>query len=284
VELHFGNGILTPSDSVCQSPRLIGVERGLAALKEMARHPTGVSLEELAQRLGTPKSSLHRSLASLRRAGLVQQDERRLYRLSLDFVSLAFDYYDALEEPLLVQPALKSLASHLAETAHYAVLDGGEVVYVAKVTPSGQGFQMASTVGGRSPAHSTALGKAMLAYELRDDASVRRFVDEHGPLVRRTSHTIAGAAALARELAATRERGFALDREENEPGVNCIAFPLFIRSGHRPAGAISVSAAGPRKSSESLVGEAGAIRSIIETDLGQVTRERAAAAAETRGA
>lgn len=246
----------------------------LAALTELARHPQGVTLDTLAQRLQTPKSSLHRSLAALRRFGLVQQDERRLYRLSLEFVGLAFDFYDALDEPALIRPVLESLAAHLSETAHYAVLDGAEVVYTAKLTPVGRGFQMASTVGGRSPAHSTALGKAMLAYELRDEASVRRYVREHGPLVKRTPRTVVAARPLARELTLTRERGYALDCEENEAGVNCIAFPIFIRSGGRPGGAISVSAAGPRKSVDTLVASADEVRAIIETHLGRVTSER----------
>jgi IclR family transcriptional regulator, acetate operon repressor len=248
----------------------------LAALRELARHPQGVALDTLAQRLQTPKSSLHRSLAALRRFDLVQQDERRLYRLSLEFVGLAFDFYDALDETALIRPVLESLAAHLSETAHYAVLDGAEVVYAAKLTPVGRGFQMASTVGGRSPAHCTALGKAMLAYELRDEASVRRFVHEHGPLVKRTPRTVVAARPLARGLTLTRERGYALDCEENEAGVNCIAFPIFIRSGGRPTGAISVSAAGPRKSVDTLVASADEIRAIIETHLGRVTSERTA--------
>jgi DNA-binding IclR family transcriptional regulator len=246
----------------------------LAALTELARHPQGVTLDTLAQRLQTPKSSLHRSLAALRRFGLAQQDERRLYRLSLEFVGLAFDFYDALDETALIRPVLESLAAHLSETAHYAVLDGAEVVYAAKRMPVGRGFQMASTVGGRSPAHSTALGKAMLAYALRDEASVRRYVREHGPLVKRTPRTVVAARPLARELTLTRERGYALDCEENEAGVNCIAFPIFIRSGGRPGGAISVSAAGPRKSVDTLVASADEIRAIIETHLGRVTSER----------
>lgn len=248
----------------------------LAALRALARYPQGVALDTLAQQLQTPKSSLHRSLTALRRFDVVQQDDRRLYRLSLEFVGLAFDFYEALDEPALIRPVLESLAAHLSETAHYAVLDGAEVVYAAKLTPVRQGFQMASTVGGRSPAHCTALGKAMLAYELVDEASVRRYMREHGPLVKRTSRTVLAARPLARELTATRERGYALDCEENEPGVNCIAYPIFIRSGSRPAGAISVSAAGPRKSVDTLVASADEIRAIIETHLGHVTRERTA--------
>ena len=99
---------------------------------------------------------------------------------------------------------------------------------------------------------------------------------EYGPLVKRTPRTVVAARPLTRELTLTRERGYALDCEENEAGVNCIAFPIFIRSGGRPRGAISVSAAGPRKSVDTLVASADEVRLIIETHLGRVTSERTA--------
>jgi IclR family acetate operon transcriptional repressor len=252
--------------------RLVGVDRVLAALRELADHPTGVALEELAQRLGQPKSSVHRALAALRRFGLAQQDADRRYRLSLDFVGLAFRYYESLEEQSLVGPTLDALAKRLSETAHYAVLDGADVIYVARVAPPDVGFKMAATIGGRQPAHSTALGKVLLAHALRGGGDVERFVAGHGPLQKRTPRTLTTARALGRELAAIRERGYALDDQENESGVNCIAFPVFIGPRDRPAGAISVSAVAQRTPLEQLAAKAEEIRGVIEAGLGPVTR------------
>jgi len=252
--------------------RLVGVDRVLATLRELAHHPNGVALEELAQRLGQPKSSIHRALAALRRFALVQQDEDRRYRLSLEFVGLAFRYYESLEEQVLMNPTLEALATRLSETAHYAVLDGADVIYVAKVTPPDVGFKMAATVGGRQPAHSTALGKVLLAHALRGEGEVRRFVAAQGPLRKKTPGTLTTAAALARELAATRERGYALDDQENEPGVNCIAFAVFTGPRERPAGAISVSAVAQRTPVARLAEQAEEIRALIEERLGPVTR------------
>jgi DNA-binding IclR family transcriptional regulator len=254
--------------------RLVGVDRTLATLCELARHPKGVALEELAQRLGQPKSSVHRALAALRRFALVQQDEHRRYRLSLEFVGLAFRYYESLEEQILVHPTLEELAKRLSETAHYAVLDDADVIYVAKVTPPNIGVQMAAKIGGRQPAHSTALGKALLAHRLQGRSDVKRFVAAHGPLREKTPRTLTTAEALERELAATRERGYALDNQENEPGVNCIAFPIFIGPRNRPAGAISVSAVAHRTSIEQLAEKADEVRALIEERLGPVTRAR----------
>jgi DNA-binding IclR family transcriptional regulator len=252
--------------------RLVGVDRVLAALRELADHPKGVALEELAQRLGQPKSSVHRALAALRRFGLAQQDEHRRYRLSLEFVGLAFRYYESLDEQVLVGPTLETLAKRLSETAHYAVLEGADVIYVAKVAPPDVGFKMAATVGGRQPAHSTALGKVLLAHALRDAGEVERFVADHGPLRKKTPRTLTTARTLGRELAATRKRGYALDDQENEPGVNCIAFPVFIGPQNRPAGAISVSAVAQRTPVEQLAQKAEEIRTLIEERLGPVTR------------
>lgn len=241
------------------------------ALRELSRHPRGVRLDELAQRLALPKSSSHRTLAALRRSGFVEQDEHRRYRLSLELVRLALTFYESLDEQALVQPVLESLAALTGEAAHYAVLDGGEIVYVARVAPSQFVFRMAATVGGRQPAYSTALGRALLAYKLHNEQAAARFLAEHP-----TTATIAGRKpptpdALARELERTRERGYAVDDQENEPGVNCVAFPIFLGSGSIPSGAISISAIAQRTPLEMLANRAEQIRLDIEDRLGPVT-------------
>jgi IclR family transcriptional regulator, acetate operon repressor len=252
--------------------RLVGVDRVLAALRELADHPQGVALEELARRLGLPKSSVHRALAALRRFGLAQQDADRRYRLSLEFVGLAFRYYESLEAQSLVGPTLETLAKQLSETAHYAVLDGADVIYVARVAPPDVGFKMAATIGGRQPAHTTALGKVLLAHTLVTDGAVGRFVEDHGPLRKTTPRALTTVHALEREFAAIRHRGYALDDQENESGVNCIGFPVFLGPRDRPAGAMSVSAVAHRMPAERLAGKAEEIRALIEAGLGPVTR------------
>lgn len=248
--------------------RLAGTDRVLAVLKELARHPRGVSLDALAETLCSPKSSIHRALAALRRAGLAEQDERGRYRLGLELVRLANEYYHGLDVRRLVEPLLDRLARHFGETAHFAALDRDEVVYLAKVNPSRGGIQMTSSVGGRNPAHCTGVGKALLAYAYPTDGDVERYTAEFGPLQRRTQRTLTTAAELARELAATRQRGFALDREESEVGIACIAFPVYLDSLDRPSGAVSVATLVHRTPLERLVEEAPAIRRMIEEALG----------------
>jgi IclR family transcriptional regulator, acetate operon repressor len=251
---------------------LTGADRVLDTLKRLAGHPSGVALEALAREMGAPKSSTHRALAALRRAGFAEQDERGRYRLGSELVRIAFDYHERRDEVDLIRPVLQTLSDWLSETAHYAHLEGNEVVYLAKIEPTGQAITMSSRIGGRNPAHSTGVGKAILAHVLPDDEAVREFVARYGPLEKRTRNTMVSARALAEDLRRGRERGYALDREESELGVNCIAFPVFLGSGRRPTGAISVAAVAMRTDVARLEAVAERIRSAIEKALGPVTR------------
>jgi IclR family transcriptional regulator, acetate operon repressor len=253
------------------SARLAGAERVLFVLKALAAYPNGVDLDRLARDLDIPKSSLHRALKVLRSARLTEQDGRGRYRLSLELVRLALDYYHGLDRRALVLPALEALVDRFAETAHYAELDGAEIVYVAKVDPAPGSMRMSSVVGGRNPAHCTALGKALLAYALLDRNAIERFAADHSP-VRRTAHTLVTPDELEPELADVRLNGFAVDDQESELGVNCIAFPVFLESSGHPSGAISVAAITQRTPLGQLTAVADDIRAVIHAHLGEVTR------------
>ena len=251
-----------------------GADRVLAVLKALGQHPKGARLESLSLELGSPKSSVHRALATLRRSGLVDQEERGHYRLGLEFLRIAFAYYDALDQRQIVEPVLEVISNRLRETAHYAELQGDEVVYIAKTEPPGIHFQMTSRIGGRNPAHCTGIGKAMLAFTLLDLEAVQRYVHTYGPLMKRTPRTLTAVDELHEDFAAIRKRGYSLDREESERGINCVAFPVFITSMSRPSGAISITAVMVRTPLEVLITLADDLRSLIEDRLGP-TRPRA---------
>jgi IclR family acetate operon transcriptional repressor len=251
---------------------LAGSDRVLAVLRSLGDYPRGVGLEQLARDVGVPKSSLHRALASLCRAGFAEHDARGSYRLGLELVRIAFAYYEQLDRRQVVEPLLETLAARFGETAHYAELAGAEVVYLAKMTPPGRGAQMTSIVGGRNPAHCTGVGKALLAYELPDEAAVAAYVDVHGPLVRRTARTRSETATLAADFAVIRVRVYALHDEESEEGINCIAFPLFLDQPAHPTGSVSVAALTHRTPLAQLDEAAAEMRTLIESALGAVTR------------
>jgi IclR family transcriptional regulator, acetate operon repressor len=250
--------------------RLSGIDRVLATLTEVARHTRGVRLDELARAMSSPKSSVHRALSALRRAGFVTHDERGDYRLGLEFMRLAFDHYQGLDERALIDPLLRELSARFGETAHFAKLDRSEVVYVGIVAPGGA-VMMSSTIGGRNPAHLTAVGKALLMHALPDAAAVAAYVKQHGPLARRTSTTITDSSALHRELETSRKRGYAVDREEGEPGVNCLAIPVFLGPAAPPIGAVSISGLVARTPLGVLVKAFPEMKEIVRRHLGEAS-------------
>jgi IclR family acetate operon transcriptional repressor len=253
---------VTPIDSDAEPERLVGADRVLAILAELARHPDGIGLDDMAKAVTSNKATVHRALASLRRAGFATQDGRGRYLLGDEFLRLAFAHHEARPEHERIRPVLHQLAVRYGETAHYAVLDGDTVVYRAKVDPPTGAVRLTSTVGGRNTAHSTAVGKLLLSYALRDDDAVAAWVGDR-VLRRHTEHTLTTAGALARELRTIRGRGWAADDQENEPGVTCVAVPAFLGSPTVPAGAVSVSAPAYRTPLSRLVDEVATIRGLV---------------------
>ncbi len=221
--------------------RLVGSDRVLAVLKELARFPDGAGLDELTRAIGSPKPTVHRALGALRRAGLADQDARGHYLLGDEFLRMAFTHQEARPDHVRIRPVLDVLARRFGETTHYAVLDGREVVYRAKVDPPSGAARLTSTVGGRNPAYCTGVGKLLLAYRLDSLAAVESWIGA-GPLERRTPRTLCTAGELDRELEGIRVGGYAVDDQENEIGVNCLAVPVFDTSPAVPSGALSISA------------------------------------------
>ena len=255
-----------------QAPTLRGgTERALAVLKELALHPEGATLDLLARGIAAPKSSVHRALAALVRAELAVHAGPGRYALGSEFVRLAYAHHEARAEPKLVEPCLRELADSFQETAHYAELEGSEVVYRGKVSPRGNSVQMTSTIGGRNPAHCTGVGKALLASRLAAGGP-EPLLAGLGPLAARTPKTLADPEALLADLQETARRGYALDDEESELGINCIAFPLFRASPAVASGAISVAALRHRLPLAELERGAETMRAIIHRHLGAVTR------------
>lgn len=253
---------ITPTVGETEHERLVGADRVLAILAELARHPDGIGLDEMARTVTSNKATVHRALAALRRAGFATQDGRGRYVLGDEFLRLAFAHHEARPDHERIRPALVTLARVFGETAHYAVLDGDTVVYRAKIDPPAGAVRLTSTVGGRNPAHATAVGKLLLSYALPDDAAVLGWVGDR-VLERRTPSTITDAHRLARELRAIRARGWAADDQETDPGVNCLAVPVFLTGPGRPTGAVSVSAPAYRTPLSRLVEQVETIRELV---------------------
>jgi len=193
------------------------------------------SLNALSAASEMPKSTVHRLLQVLvsRSYLRVNAGEFRLgYRL-LELGELA---RMGLRLSAQARQKMKNLSEETNETVHLGELDGSDIVYLEKVDGM-RGLQMASHVGLRSPAQCTAMGKVLLAY-LDGTAAEARLLE----LPARTPNTLTTRSAIMDELARVRSRGYALDREENEIGIRCVAAPIWDHTG-RVVAAISLSGA-----------------------------------------
>lgn len=219
-----------------QSTRALS--RGLQIIDILAQSRDGLGVSDIARRSGLSKSSTHRLLQTLAQEGFIAQDgDSSRYRLSLKLLWLASSLVDGLGLDQLVRPLLEELAAATRETVHMAMLDGNMAVYVVKID-SPNSIRMYSRVGRPVPLHCTGLGKAILAH--LPDERAREIVAAEG-LSRRTVNTITEPKALFDHLAQVRARGYALDEEEHEEGVRCIAAPVFDHE-NRVAGAVSITA------------------------------------------
>ena len=247
--------------------RVVGSDRVLAVLLELAEHPGGITLDDLAQRVDGSKPTVHRALATLRKAGLAGQSARGVYELGDEFLRLAYRYQDARPETARIEPLLRELATEFGETAHYGILDGSGVVYRAKVDPPIGAIRLTSTIGGRNPAYCTAIGKLLLSYSIHSLSALESWLGD-AELPARTPNTLTTPGLLFDDIEASGLRGYGLDDQENEVGVNCIALPLFLEPGRPVSGAVSVSGLVYRRSLASLVSSVDIMRGIVEAHLG----------------
>ena len=198
-----------------------------------------LGVSELSRALGLKKATTHRLLGSLRRRDFVAQDPvTRRYRLGMKLWELGSQATSQIGWIDRAKPFLQQLTDETGETAHLAVLDDGQVLYIDKVE-STRSLRMPSQVGRRLPAHCTGVGKALLAHLPVVDVS--SIVSRRGMPVF-TNRTITNLAALQADLKEVRRRGYSVDDEEIEEGLRCIGAPVRDHSGRVVA---AVSIAGP---------------------------------------
>ncbi|WP_066585953.1 IclR family transcriptional regulator [Cellulomonas timonensis] len=246
------------TDSPTASP-VESVDRALLVLQALARAGgRGLTLADLAASLGLHKTTVHRALQALRFRGFAVQDAATgHYVLGPSATLLADDFLSDENLPLMLNPALVALSGAVDELVHLGVLSGSHVVYLDKVEPE-RPVRVWSAVGRRSPAVRTALGRALLAYRGTDRSALVGYVradDDAAPGRGPGAAPTAAAEAQAVETAweaieAARARGYATEREENEPGISCVAVPL-LRSGSAIA-AVSITAPAERMTTERI--------------------------------
>lgn len=252
--------------------KIVGAERVLTVLKELADHSEGISLDELTMSLKASKSTVHRALATILKSGLATKTARGNYILGDEFLRIANKFQSSRPEGRQFEPLLGELAARFGETAHYAVLDGADVVYRAKVDAPKGAVKLTSIIGGRNPATCTAVGKILLSYQV---SSLKELSQWLGPnkLVKRTEKSITSPSDLFEELKVSRERGYGVDDQENEAGINCIAFPIFIDDATTPMGAVSISGLAFRTPLIDFLDSRSDIKRIVDKHLARISGE-----------
>lgn len=211
-------------------------DRALRILELLGSVGERMTLGQMAAELHVPKSSLHALLRTLEAREWVETDESGLrFALGVRALLAGASYLSTDDVVALANEILDDLGERISETVHLGRLDGDQMVYLAK-RESSQSLRLVSAVGVRLPAHATALGKILLAD--RTDEEVEHLLRQ--PLVQLTNKTITSLSALKRELAAIRQRGYAIDDEESTVGLRCFAVSVRTETPSRYAMSCSV--------------------------------------------
>lgn len=206
---------------------LESADRVLRVLELFRAGERNLSLSEIAERMSLPKSSVHRLLMTLMAHEFVERDPAtRRYGLGIRLFEIGSLVIHERGLHSAAHPVVEELAVTTGETCHLAVLSGTDAVYVYKIDGAST-IIMSSRVGGRAPSYCTSIGKVLIAWA--GDDVLRRVVSAGFHAY--TPNTIRDEAGLAAELEKVRGAGYALDREELERGLCCIAAPVRDHSG-----------------------------------------------------
>src|SRR3954464_8501250 len=226
------------AEPASKQKRLSSVGTAIQLLKAFSEEQVDIGISELSRRLGVAKSTVPRLAATLAAEGLLEQDrESEKYRLGIALFRLGALVRRRMDISSQGRPYLYALREKTNETVHVAILDGSEIMYVFNLE-STQAIRMRSDVGVRKPAYCTAEGQALRAFQPAD--VIERVVRDG--LSPRTPQTITDPLALKKVLEAVRLRGCAIEDEESELGMRCIAAPLRNDAGEVVA---AIGLAGP---------------------------------------
>ncbi|MBX9387035.1 IclR family transcriptional regulator [Streptomonospora nanhaiensis] len=222
------------------------LERGLAVIRAFTAQQPSMTLSDVARVTGLTRAAARRFLLTLTDMGYVRTDGR-MFALTPRVLELGYAYLSSAGLPEVAQPHLERLAAELRESSSVSVLDGDDVVYVARV-PTSRIMHVAISVGTRFPAYATSMGRVLLAGlpENEIDAYLRRV-----EMRRLTAFTLTTPARLRAELERVAAQGWALVDQELEEGLRSVAAPIRDRDG-RVVASVNVSAHASRSSVEDI--------------------------------
>ncbi|WP_433193702.1 IclR family transcriptional regulator domain-containing protein [Nocardia sp. CA-107356] len=224
------------------------LERGLAVIKAFDAENPHLTLSDVARLTGLTRAAARRFLLTLADLGYVRTDGKR-FSLTAKVLELGYSYLSSMTLSEVAQPHLEQLSADVHESSSVSVLDGPDVVYVARVAAS-RIMTVSITIGTRFPAHATSMGHVLLAglsaAEL--DAYLART-----PLVRLTANTITDQDVLRTAVEKVRAQGYSIVDQELEEGLRSVAAP--VRDRTAVIAAINISTHASRRSIESIRAE-----------------------------
>lgn len=215
-------------------------QRVLNIFEILADHPGGLSIKEISEALDIPQSSTYHLLNTLTKAGYLNRDELKKYRLGAKLIHIGTCAMESLDIYDAGVPHLRHLMQQVDETVFMAVLSDDELVYVAKID-SNRSIRTTAHPGAKRPLYCTGLGKAFLTF--LPEPKRKRILDRI-EFKKMTHKTITDRQSLEKQLQSFKKRGYSIDDEESEEGLYCLAAPIFGRDEQVIA---AISVAGPRE-------------------------------------
>ena len=212
-----------------KNEKIKSIDKVLDLLEFLSANEQETGITEISKNLHMGLSTVYRILTTLKSRGYVIQNQQTTkYRLGIKLFELGCAVQSTKRLVEVIKPYLRQLSESTNETVNLAILEGKEVIYLAKV----ESLEVLTTnikVGTRLPAHCTALGKVLLAFISDGEFDSLYKADE--PLSSLTSKSISSLEKLKKDLKKVKEQGYAVDREEYKIGINCIGVPIFSRNG-----------------------------------------------------
>ena len=222
------------------------LDRGLEVIRAFDAESRELTLSGVARRTGLSRAAARRFLLTLADLGYVRTDGRH-FSLSPRVFELGYAYLSSLSLPEVAESHLEALVAQVRESSSMSVLDGGDIVYVARM-PVSRIMTVAINVGTRFPAYATSMGRVLLAG--LPDAELDAYL-EKVEFKRLSPRTVTSTAALRAELQRVRDQGWAIVDQELEEGLRAVAAP--VRDGSaKVVAAINVSAHASRSSIDSM--------------------------------
>jgi IclR family pca regulon transcriptional regulator len=223
---------------------MASLARGLAVIRAFSEQRRHLTIAQLSQRTGIPRAAVRRCLYTLARLGYAASDDGRAYVLRPGILALGHAYLSSTPLATAVQPLLDGITRELHESSSMAVLDGDEILYVARSSTTTRLMSIDLGIGSRLPAYCTSMGRVLLAG--LPPPELRAYL-ARAKLTRRTPRTVDTPEALAAVLRTVRRERYAIVDQELEIGLRSIAVPVTEGDG-RAVAAINVGTQSSRVS------------------------------------